>query len=130
MTAQTGRVLEQLRRGPVTLVDFMSPAADGGPPIMRLGARIYDLRKQGHVIESRPVQTTGGAFVSEYRLVSVSPAAHNPPPLGNAGDDQRHPLPGAGTPEPQPSSPAPTSPLFEVQEAPTRTANHFDQEAA
>lgn len=34
---------------------------------LRLGARVYDLRRQGHDIESRRVKRNG-ATVAEYRL--------------------------------------------------------------
>ena len=50
---QTQRVFGALRsrgdRG-VSAVDFMPPTIDGGPPIMRLAARIYELREEGHEI--------------------------------------------------------------------------------
>jgi hypothetical protein len=36
----------------------------------RLGARIYDLRKDGMDIAERRVKTPGGAMVSEYWLAS------------------------------------------------------------
>lgn len=32
----------------------------------RLAARIYDLRRQGHVIKERTIETEGGKMVSEY----------------------------------------------------------------
>jgi hypothetical protein len=34
----------------------------------RLGARIYDIKRMGYDIESRPFRTSGGATISEYRL--------------------------------------------------------------
>lgn len=49
---QTGKVLRHLRDyGSITPMDAMS---DYG--IMRLGARIYDLKRHGHVIQSELVQ--------------------------------------------------------------------------
>lgn len=35
---------------------------------MRAGARIFDLRKQGHDIRSRMVKTEGGKHVAQYYL--------------------------------------------------------------
>ena len=34
----------------------------------RLGARICDLKKQGHRIEARTIETENGKHVAEYRL--------------------------------------------------------------
>jgi hypothetical protein len=50
---QNQRVLDYLERhGYVNTVDFMAPeVCDGGRPIIRLAARIYDLRVQGHHID-------------------------------------------------------------------------------
>lgn len=49
---QTQRVLLALRARPegITAADFMPPTIDGGKPIMRVAARIYDLREEGHRI--------------------------------------------------------------------------------
>jgi len=35
---------------------------------LRLGGRIYDLKKQGHKIESKMIKTPSGKRVAEYRL--------------------------------------------------------------
>lgn len=50
--SQRGRILAQLERaGHITPVDFAAPdVCDGGLPIMRVAARIQDLRDQGHLI--------------------------------------------------------------------------------
>lgn len=37
---------------------------------LRLGARIYDLKQQGHKIERRMVVVPSGKCVAEYRLVA------------------------------------------------------------
>ncbi len=37
--------------------------------IMRLAARIGELRREGHDIASEPFRTPGGATVSRYRLI-------------------------------------------------------------
>lgn len=36
---------------------------------LRLGARIYDLKQQGHKIERRMIVVPSGKCVAEYRLV-------------------------------------------------------------
>lgn len=46
---------------------------------MRLGARILDLKRQGHPISSTTVKTPSGKHVSEYRLTPPSDAT--PPTL-------------------------------------------------
>jgi hypothetical protein len=51
MTPQAQRVLDELRRGARTRVDFLRPA-DGGPPVLNVAARILELRRAGHVIVS------------------------------------------------------------------------------
>ena len=37
---------------------------------LRLGARIYDLKQQGHKIEKRMIVVPSGKCVAEYRLVA------------------------------------------------------------
>lgn len=37
---------------------------------LRLGARIYDLKQQGHKIERRMIVVPSGKCVTEYRLVA------------------------------------------------------------
>ena len=39
------------------------------PPIMRLGAIIFELREEGHEIETETIESPGGARVGEYTLV-------------------------------------------------------------
>lgn len=80
--AQTDRVLAMLRRHPVTIEHTdCQPAADGGDKITRLAARIGDLKKRGHVIDSRRVKL-GGASVAEYVLTTDAEAT--PKPVGIA----------------------------------------------
>lgn len=38
---------------------------------LRLGGRIFDLKKRGHKIEKRMVETSGGAHVACYRLERI-----------------------------------------------------------
>ena len=84
MKTQTQRVLAALKaegsRG-ITAVDFAAPHVwDDGPPIMRVAARINELRLEGHNI------VDGGTRdgVKVYRLVSApaAPAAEQPPAEG------------------------------------------------
>lgn len=54
--SQKARVLDLLReRGPagISALDFIrQPTADGGKPVLRLAARLWDLRMDGHEIRS------------------------------------------------------------------------------
>lgn len=70
--SQNDRVLAALKRGPVMQSDFDPPTVDGHARIRRVAARIMDLRKAGHVIESSRVETSGGAFVAAYRLAELA----------------------------------------------------------
>lgn len=72
MTAsQTDRVLNALRKAGsrgITAVDFQLPdVIDGGPPIMRVAARVMDLRRQGHTIISAGTRQK----CRRYELVAV-----------------------------------------------------------
>lgn len=64
--SQNNIVLAALRRGPITALAAMR---DFG--ILRLGARIYDLRRRGHRIDARNVRVrtrSGHATVARYTL--------------------------------------------------------------
>ena len=62
---QTEKVLTHLDlRGSLTPLQAMDYYG-----IMRLAARIGDLRRDGHQIASEPFRTPGGATVSRYRLI-------------------------------------------------------------
>jgi hypothetical protein len=90
---QKQRILAQLRssggRG-VNPIDFLAPdVCDGGTPILRVAARILDLKNEGHVIDC---QTEAGVAV--YVLRSEAPVVtHSQPssvvvidaPVGNSG---------------------------------------------
>lgn len=92
---QNERVLRALRRQGrfgITPIDFVrTPTIDGHPPILRLAARIGELRAEGHRI-STDVGTT-----ALYRLHEASPGAPDARP---AGEEAAGPLPGQA-----PSSP-------------------------
>jgi hypothetical protein len=81
---QVDRVLSLLRARaaecrPLNTVDLLAPAADGGKPIIRLPARINDLRDSGHVIDTRRAanRTADYFLISEPRRVEASPK-HEP----------------------------------------------------
>ena len=65
-------MLAALKRGPVMQSDFDPPTIDGHSRIRRVAARILDLRKAGHAIESQRVETSGGAFVAAYVLTELA----------------------------------------------------------
>ena len=61
---QTDQILTALKAGKrLTPVDALN---DFG--CFRLGARIYDLRREGHAIERTMIETPSGARVAEYRM--------------------------------------------------------------
>ena len=65
MKTQTEKVLTHLdERGSLTALQAMDHYG-----IMRLAARIGELRRDGHDIASEPFKTPGGATVSRYRMV-------------------------------------------------------------
>ncbi len=52
-TARVKRLLDQRGRQGLTAVDFaQTPTADGGPPILRVAARVNDLKNQGYDIRT------------------------------------------------------------------------------
>lgn len=57
-------ILEMLRRGPITARDAYQKAE-----CLRLAARIYDLRNEGHEIYSEMVEDGDGVRVAKYWLV-------------------------------------------------------------
>lgn len=89
---QKQRILRALQNaGPDGLVasDFMVNPADGGAPILRVAARVHDLRADGHVIRG-----TWDSRMSQERyvlagLVSAQPpegvGAPSSPTTGNGG---------------------------------------------
>ena len=60
-TTQAKLILNHLQRRPITPIDALSLYG-----CFRLGARIYDLRKDGHHIEKRPYKTPTGKTVAQY----------------------------------------------------------------
>ena len=65
MKTQTEKVLMHLeKRGSLTALQAMDYYG-----IMRLAARIGELRRAGHDIASEPFKTPGGATESRYRMI-------------------------------------------------------------
>jgi len=60
MKSQKKRILEMLKQRPVKNIDFYRMT----PPILRGGARIYDLRREGYDISIKKI----GKGVWEYKL--------------------------------------------------------------
>lgn len=64
LESQSDQILAHLQRGrALTQLDALNLFG-----CFRLGARIWDLRRRGHRIESRTIETPSGKRVSEYRL--------------------------------------------------------------
>lgn len=81
--SQKARILALARRrgeGGFTPIDFMAPTVDGLPPILRLPARIDELRQAGHVIETMQTQPVG-------RYVLVAEVAAEPCHPTTASED-------------------------------------------
>jgi hypothetical protein len=64
--SQNDRVLEALRKGPVSPAMFLPPVCDGGTPVLRLAARVGVLRDRGCVIETFAQEDS----TALYRLVA------------------------------------------------------------
>ena len=64
--SQTERILALLRERGAAGITPKEALAEVGT--MRLAARISDLRRMGHEIETRTYVTTGGAHVARYIL--------------------------------------------------------------
>ena len=63
---QTEQILDMLKRGPITPLDAIQQAN-----CLRLGARIYDLKRLGHKIIKEPFHTPSGKTVARYHLKEV-----------------------------------------------------------
>ncbi|NRB03666.1 MAG: hypothetical protein HRU30_10435 [Rhodobacteraceae bacterium] len=63
---QTQQILDHLQSGKsITPIEALNEYG-----CFRLGARIYDLRKDGHSIEKDMVQTPKGTHVARYRMAA------------------------------------------------------------
>lgn len=73
-TTDKARVLARLRLGPVKPTDFLLPGVvDGARPIMRVAARIKDLRDEGYGIQTGK----GPGGVALYTLTSSPDSSGN-----------------------------------------------------
>lgn len=84
---QTDRVLERLRKSPLTQMEALTELG-----VMRLGARILELREAGHKIETETVEvatrvTGETARVARYRLTECD-AGHDYRNTGEAWGQQ------------------------------------------
>lgn len=119
---QVDRVVRAARsyRG-VTAVDFMAPdVIDGGPPITRLAARLWDAEQQGYSFECIGRRSK----CKIWRLIS-EPGIHD----GRGGDS----APGSSSSSPASDRSAPaavvnTGALFEVE--PERPLSPYEYEDA
>lgn len=72
MSAQqtnNARLLRALRQGPVRVIDWTGPATpDGGAPILRMAARMKELRSAGFAIE----RTGTASQCAVYELVNAT----------------------------------------------------------
>ena len=81
---QRDRVLAALALGPVSPISFIRhPTVDGGPPILRVAARIHELRADGHEI----TETRAPDGTAVYTLASPrsSRAGNTAPPPSDPG---------------------------------------------
>lgn len=85
---QTDRVLERLQRAPLTQMEALTELG-----VMRLGARILELREAGHKIETETVEVATRisgetARVARYRLQDCA-GGHDYQPQGDGWDTRR-----------------------------------------
>lgn len=73
MTSQSDLILEHLKSGK-TITPLEALKLYGS---LRLGARIFELIKQGHQITAKLIELPNGKKVAEYRMI---PAVHEPKP--------------------------------------------------
>ncbi len=116
---QIERVLDELRRGPVKVTDFAAPdVCDGAKPILRVAARVDELRKQGFDITSS--RASNGCAI--YTLASPKDGAGIAGPLAPA-------VTGSGADSHVLSSAVSAAPLFPADLYRPRRA-HYQQENA
>jgi hypothetical protein len=67
---QTARILAALKRGPVTPLSFQGPTVDGLAPILRVAARIADLKADGYDIQT--VRAPSGIAIYQLKLAPTN----------------------------------------------------------
>ncbi len=83
------RVLRQRRGDGVTVIEFRPPdVIDGGAPIERLAARVEELRKRGHRIDTRKGRTRLARYVLIESPAGTKAAAARPPAPSNREVEQ------------------------------------------
>lgn len=85
---QVERVLERLKKAPLTQMEALTELG-----VMRLGARILELREAGHEIETKTVEVPSRisgetARIAQYRLTACD-AGHDLKATGGAWDEQQ-----------------------------------------
>lgn len=65
---QTDWIISELQRGPVTAIDALE-----GCGCFRLAARINELRKEGHKIETEHRPLPNGKVIAAYHLKETAP---------------------------------------------------------
>lgn len=128
MATQTARILRALERGPVTPVDFGAPdVIDGGKPIMRVAARIQDLRDRGYQITTSTAPN--GIAIYEMEAGHGSGRENTPQSQDNGGSSAVVPSPRS--PQGDVTTPQGDVPqLFDSTEfAPRRAYGHWEEAA-
>lgn len=130
---QVERVRRALERGPVNVTDFAAPnVIDGGKPIMRMAARVQELRDQGYAITTR--RLSNGTAQYELQLAARATEAHTqieerPTADGNTDDALSCPVP-----PPEASSTAASDALAPIAggalfNARAYTRHHYEEES-
>ena len=64
MSNQSAEILHHLKaKGPITPLEALEEYG-----VFRLGARIFDLRRQGHPIDRVMIETPSGKHVAQYSM--------------------------------------------------------------
>lgn len=79
---QRDRIRDALARGPVYPIDYLRyPTIDGGPPILRVAARVHELRQDGHQItETRAQDGTAVYTLAAPHIPGGKEAPHRASP--------------------------------------------------
>lgn len=113
--SQCSRILAALENGPVSPIDFAAPdVIDGGAPIMRVAARIQDLRDQGlEIATATAANGTAIYTITQGTDQGSSTAAESA--SSSVASPNRAALVSAPTNDSGGAPPPPESALFEVE---------------
>lgn len=64
---QSEWILARLKQGPVTAIDALE-----GCGCFRLAARVKDLRREGHHIQTEIIELPNGKHVAQYHLIEAA----------------------------------------------------------